>query len=73
MLVSKPLELLDTDENSYEVSSYYADYPGFFDASNINPGKRGSGFVLFEIPTTAAPDLLIYDNGVGAVGIRLAG
>ncbi|MEE8167539.1 MAG: DUF4352 domain-containing protein [Candidatus Hydrothermarchaeales archaeon] len=67
------MELLDADENSYEVSSYYADYPGFFDSSNINPGERGSGFVLFEIPTTAAPDLLIYDDGVGAVGIRLVG
>ncbi len=65
------MELQDADGNYHGPSSTYADYPGFLDASNINPGETLRGFVVFEVPTAATPDLLVYDDGMAAIGIKL--
>jgi hypothetical protein len=65
------LKTADGTVYEYDSNTFSSYIKGLQSVSNTQPGEKVSGVVVFQIPTTAKPAVLTYDDYTNRVNITL--
>ncbi len=65
------LKTADGTVYQYDSHTFSSNIKGFQSVSNTQPGEKVSGVVVFQIPASAKPAVLTYDDYTNRVNITL--